>query len=290
MSNKRIIVAMAILVIVITSSVFGGEENIKSLYDAAIKYFSSGKYTLAIHCWQRILEIDSSQIPPKKMIEFARQKMKSEIAPLEKTFNGFVENGQWKRAAEIAQKILDMDPTHPKIKRSKEKIEKILKFFSSAKKAGKVSRFLKIAVKAYIEDKPGIVLDAMIYAKQINTDSKVDSQISGLLSFFEGLYPEERGKIKLIAGMNLISQLLQSALDSIYKADYTGAIVSCDRVLAIDPKNVMALMRKGSAYYALKKFSQAKKNWKMVLKIDPKNRDVKKFLRSLEKYESRRKK
>jgi len=276
------------LLLFVFSNFAFSEEDISALYQEAIKYYNESKYTTAIQYWKRILEIDPHQIPPKKLIEIARQKMQKELKPLLHSFTGFYQKGRYKTTVQVAVKILDIDPANEEIRKKKEKLEKIIPFFEEATGKGKFWKTLRIGINAYLNDQPDVVLDAVIYASQINTDSKNAGKIQKLVSFFEKLYPEERAKIKLIAGMNLINQRLQSALDSIYKADYTGAIMECNRVLKIDPNNTLALMRKGSAYYALKKYSQAERNWEKVLKIDPNNKEVKKFLKALRR--ARRKK
>ncbi|MBU4134764.1 hypothetical protein KKH42_05520, partial [bacterium] len=148
---------------------------------------------------------------------------------------------------------------------------------------GRVWMLARKSVSAYFDQNPALVFDALIYAQQINKDNLIGEQLAALGVYMDKIYPEERNKIKLITGMDLMAQLLQSSLDSIYKADYTGAIIVCDRVLALDENNTLALMRKGSAYYALNKFSEARNNWLLALKTDPQNKDVKKFLKLLDK-------
>lgn len=266
------------------------EDDIKALYDSAIKHYTAGRYSDAIRSWQRILEIDSEQTPPLKMIKFTRQKIKNELDPKVRAFEEGIKAGKWFAAENTAERIMDLDPTYPGVASKKEKLEKISSLVKDSSGPDKVSRYIRKGVRAYLEKKPGLIFDALIYAEQINKTARRKKEINGLLSYFESIYPEARSKIKLIDGMDLLAQLIQSSLDSIYKADYTGAIIACDRALALDGNNVLALMRRGSAYYALKKYSEAKKNWERVLKVDPKNKDVKKFLKSLKKQQRKRKK
>ncbi|MFH1957313.1 MAG: tetratricopeptide repeat protein [bacterium] len=268
---------------------FAGED-IKGLYNSAVKYYTAGKYSDAIRCWQRILEIDPEQTPPLKMIKFIRQKIEDELNPKVRAFEEQIMAGRWFAASDTAKRIMDIDPTYPGVAEKKEKLEKISSLVKDSSGQDKVLQYVRKGIVAYLEKKPGLIFDALIYAGQINKDDRRREQITGILSYFESVYPEERSKIKLIEGMDLLHQLLQSSLDSIYKADYTGAIIACDRALALDENKELALMRRGSAYYALKNFSAAKKNWEDALKINPDNKDIKKFLKSLEKQERKRKK
>ncbi|MCD6311644.1 MAG: tetratricopeptide repeat protein [Elusimicrobia bacterium] len=272
-----------------SSSAFGaGSDDIGELYNVAVKNYSSGRYSDAIRCWRRILEIDSEQIPPRKMIKFTRTKIKQELAPRVKSFEKNLKAGKWFIANAAAGKVLDIDPTYPGVAEKKDKLEKIAAIVKDSSGSGRVLALMRKSVEAYFDKNPPLMFDALIYAQQINKDSSLSKKISALSTYLEKQYPEERAKIKLIAGMNLMAQLLQSSLDSIYKADYTGAIIVCDRILALDKKNTLALMRKGSAYYALNKFSQARKNWKLALKTDPENKDIKKFLKLLDKKQKKR--
>ncbi|MEA2081564.1 MAG: hypothetical protein U9O97_02330 [Elusimicrobiota bacterium] len=264
-------------------SVCSGADDMGELYKAAVKNYSSGRYSDAIRCWQRILEIDAEQIPPRKMIEFTRGKIKQELAPRVKSLEKNLKSGKWFVAAAAAGKVLDIDPTYPGVAEKKDKLEEIADIVPDSSGKGKVLAMMRKSVRAYFDKNPLLMFDALIYAGQLNKKSAIRKRISALNTYMGKKYPEERESIKLIAGMDLMTQLLQSSLDSIYKADYTGAIIVCDRILSLDGKNTLALMRKGSAYYALNNFNEARKNWKLALKTDSKNKDIKKFLKLLDK-------
>jgi len=275
----------------VSSSAFGaGADDIGELYNSAVKNYSAGRYSDAIRCWQRILEIDAEQVPPRKMIEFTRGKIKQELAPRVKAFEKNLKAGKWFIAADAAKKVLDIDATYPGVAEKKDKLEEIADIIPDSSGRGRVLALMRKSVTAYFDKNPSLMFDALIYARQINKDASLGKKIAALSAYMEKNYPEEKAGIKLIEGMDLMTQLLQSSLDSIYKADYTGAIIVCNRILALDDKNTLALMRKGSAYYALNKFSEARKNWKLALKTDSKNKDIKKFLRLLDKKKKRRSK
>ncbi|MBA3052850.1 MAG: tetratricopeptide repeat protein [Candidatus Omnitrophota bacterium] len=258
-------------------------DDIGALYNSAVKNFSAGKYSDAIRCWQRILEIDPEQVPPHKMIEFTRGKIKQELAPRVQAFEKNMQAGKWFIAHDAACRVLDIDPAYPGLAEKKDKLGEIAGITEDCSGSGKVPIMLRKSVHAYFDKNPALMFDAAIYAEQLNKDIALGRKISALLSYMEKKYPEARSRVKLIAGMDLMKQLLQSSLDSIYKADYTGAIMFCDRILALDESSTLALMRKGSAYYALNNFNEARKNWQLALKTDPGNKDVKKFLNLLDR-------
>lgn len=47
----------------------------------------------------------------------------------------------------------------------------------------------------------------------------------------------------------------------------------------MEPHNVLALTRMGSAYYAMGQKSEARRYWEKALKLDPQNNVIKQFLR-----------
>ena len=98
------------------------------------------------------------------------------------------------------------------------------------------------------------------------------------MNYLRQQYPEKAGRVKPLEGFTLVEQFLQESLNAIYEADYVTAIDKCSRVLVIEEDNVTALMRLGSAYYALNRTELAEKYWKKVLVADPGNQDVKQFL------------
>ncbi len=78
--------------------------------------------------------------------------------------------------------------------------------------------------------------------------------------------------------MNLVEQKLYVALKNIYSARYDIAIMECQDVLELEPENVLAMTRLGSAYYALGNRDKAIEIWKRALEIDPNNKDILDFL------------
>lgn len=278
---------ISIAVFLAAISLCPAADDVTGLYNLAVKNFSAGKYSDAIRCWQRILEIDPEQVPPHKMIEFTRNKITQELTPRVEAFEKNMQSGKWFIAHDAAGKALDIDPTYPGMADKKDKLQEISAIIEDCSGSGAVQELLRKSVHAYFDENTGLMFDAAIYAGQLNKDGSLGRKISSRLAYMEEKYPEARSRVKLIEGMDLMKQLLQSSLDSIYKADYTGAITFCDRILALDEKNTLALMRKGSAYYALNNLPEARKNWQLALKTDPGNRDVKKFLNLLDRKTKR---
>ena len=79
--------------------------------------------------------------------------------------------------------------------------------------------------------------------------------------------------------MNIIEQKLQTALTSIYEGKYDKTILECNEILEIDPRNILALKRAGSAYYASGNKKKAKESWQTAAEIDPKDPELQKFMK-----------
>ena len=59
-------------------------------------------------------------------------------------------------------------------------------------------------------------------------------------------------------GINIVDQKLQEALELIYGRKYVDAVSLCMEVLELESGSVLALMRMGSAYWAMGHTDKAK--------------------------------
>jgi Flp pilus assembly protein TadD len=79
--------------------------------------------------------------------------------------------------------------------------------------------------------------------------------------------------------MNIIDQYLFGALNHIYEGRYDLAIQQTSIVIGLQPTNVLALKRLGSAYFAIGNKTKARAAWEKALKIAPDDAELKTFLR-----------
>jgi Flp pilus assembly protein TadD len=92
-------------------------------------------------------------------------------------------------------------------------------------------------------------------------------------------FPETASELRILPGITIIDQLLQDALDFIRNGRFIQAISTLQRVLQLEPDNIPALTRMGSAYWAMEKKDIARKNWRRVLELDPGNTEVHQFMK-----------
>jgi len=96
----------------------------------------------------------------------------------------------------------------------------------------------------------------------------------------EPFTPEEENEvkqIKLACYLNLALCYLKSP------GKETKVIQNCDEALTLEPNNVKALFRRGSAYLANKEYEKAKKDFKAALQSDPNNKAAQRQLAIAEK-------
>ena len=68
------------------------------------------------------------------------------------------------------------------------------------------------------------------------------------------------------------------AVHDIYDGKYHRAVGTLDEILALEPNDVLALKRLGSAYFSLGKKARAKEAWERALRLQPEDPTLKKFL------------
>jgi tetratricopeptide (TPR) repeat protein len=141
---------------------------------------------------------------------------------------------------------------------------------------GRMARLVRSAAEAYIDGNGKSSLDYIRYAKQKYQNSRL---VSGMLELIEREFPDAVRKEKLVVGINLVNQKLQETLELIYDGKYVAAITLCEEALKLEPRSVLALMRMGSAYWAMGMPQRAKEKWKQALKIDPDNKQLMEFLK-----------
>jgi tetratricopeptide (TPR) repeat protein len=119
-------------------------------------------------------------------------------------------------------------------------------------------------------------LNALVYASERYKERR---EIDRLKQLIESNHPEVEAP-RLASGIPLIDHKLQLSLEAIYDGRYLTAITECTDVLDLEPNNVLALTRLGSAYYAMNEQNKALQIWTKALQIDPGNEVLRKFLYS----------
>ena len=120
--------------------------------------------------------------------------------------------------------------------------------------------------------------DAVLYITYARQKWPKDIAIARLYNVIVREFPETASGLRMLTGITIIDQLLQDALDFIRTGRFIQAISILQRVLQLEPDNIPALTRMGSAYWAMEKKDIARQNWERVLELDPNNKEVLQFM------------
>lgn len=255
------------------------EKNrlISEHYRIAMESYYSGNYSEAIRNWTVIIRIDPQQSQAKKLIEMARKNISEKMNPLIVKVEGLVSQGKYQEALEKNGELLALDPTNTKWKNMDAKLGNITKVIQKETGDGRVSVLMRKSVWAHIKDEnPRFALNASRYAWQLEPKRKGTSELK---TYMETEYGDLIQAERIIPGMTLVEQKLQASLSNIYDGKYDRAILECEDVLALDPSNLMAMKRAGSAYYASGSKEKAKAVWKKAAEMHPRDSELKKFLK-----------
>ena len=182
--------------------------------------------------------------------------------------------GNYETARATFQEAERLLPQDTAIKEVRRRLGSVTPILESELGTGKDSQLIRLALSRYFENDPKRALNALVYAdnKKINRP-----ELSRLRRLIEADHPEVEMPT-LPSGLTLVDHKLQLTLEAIYDGRYLSAITECTDVLDLEPTNVMALTRLGSAYYAMNEREKAKQIWTKALQYDPNNDVLKKFL------------
>jgi len=121
--------------------------------------------------------------------------------------------------------------------------------------------------------------DAVLYATYARQKWTRDVGIARLYALISRDFPQTASELRILPGITIVDQLLQDALDFIRSGRFIQAISKLQQVLQLEPDNIPALTRMGSAYWAMEKKDIARKNWQRVLDLDPANTEVRQFMK-----------
>ncbi|MDD5455520.1 MAG: hypothetical protein PHV30_00650 [Candidatus Margulisbacteria bacterium] len=128
------------------------------------------------------------------------------------------------------------------------------------------------SLKKFIDDKPEAA-DEMEYVIQ-QKDEAARQKMNSMLEKMAADDKTTKNEDELSGGsIDYISRKLNLALVYFYEAKYWLTIGECNNVIKVDPKNTLAWIRRGSGYYMIGNYDQAKKDWQIAMNLNPKKKD-----------------
>jgi len=183
-------------------------------------------------------------------------------------------DGQYQVAMETFREAERLLPQDSAIKEVRRKLESITPIIEKEDGSTRTGELIKLAILRYLENDPKRAMNALIYVSEKVTERR---EIPRLLQLIESNHPEIEAP-KVAAGVGIVDHKMQLALEAIYDGRYLSAISECTDVLDLEPQNVLAMTRLGSAYYAMNEATKAKQVWTKALQLDPNNDILRRFL------------
>ena len=249
----------------------------KKLYDQADAYLKEKQYDRAIEEWKKILDIDDSQEAASRYIASAiREKMGSLYVDAKQAY----ERGDYSTARDYYNRIIADNPTDLDVKTMIARLDDVIKVSPKIDEKGPAGDMMRKAIALYIavDGNRKASMAGAWYASQLHQSSLT----TAIKDFLERKYASNLSTMEGPVGdMNIIDQYLFAALNHIYDGRYDLSIQECTIIIELQPENILAWKRLGSAYYAIGKKDKARETWEKALKVAPDDTELKQFIRQI---------
>lgn len=225
-------------------------------------------------------------LPATEELEIIEAKLQTEEEKrryFQSLFNEAVKNyttGNYKQALNNFNKAKEIQPEATDIDIYIDRINLVTSLYSSITPTDKVSSLLVRGISYYINGDNVSAVKVINYALSLSPD---DIQISRLLTKIEEKTGVRAEKIENLAGTTIVDKLHSESLIAFRKRDYARAIKLCEEILLLEPEDVLAYKRLGSAFYALGQKDKALQMWQQALQLDPKDEKLKNMIENIKK-------
>ncbi len=181
-------------------------------------------------------------------------------------------DGNYKRAYRLLEEAADLWDGNTAAEKLKEQLRPVAEVYEEVEDEDSLKAR---SVSAYFEGDGDKAVNRIRYASQLNPE---DDSLKELRRIIEREFSSVASQQRLIPGLTVVEQKLQEVLESIYDKRWTRAISLCEEVLDLEPDNVLALKRMGSAYYGMGSRARAEEIWRRALELDPEDRELQHYL------------
>jgi len=276
--------ALALAVLLFSPAARAGEpataatqksKAIQERYAKALQFYGNGHYSRAILEWAEVLRKDPAQRTAARMIEVAHEMIDTRDKQKQDEVFGYIQAGNYQRALVALQPLLERDPMHPLYTKMQTRIERVVAIVNEAP-ANRAWRAAATGMIGYAgrEDDFQLAYDGLRYAEELAPGEKRFRRLKKLVLEEDPELVQDR----VTPGMQLLEYKKFAALNHIYDGKYHVAIRRLEQVLALEPNDVVALKRLGSAYYALDKKTEARSAWMRALELSPTDAQLRKFV------------
>ena len=188
--------------------------------------------------------------------------------------------GNFLLAFKRIEKALDIDQGSAILKKMFARIQTVTGFLQTAAGESEEMVAIRKGVAGFLENEDKTAVNAFRYAFYKNPKNM---KLLGLLNTIEkefGITRTESQKDDLI-GFTILDQKVYDARQAILDGKYDQALIKCQEILNLEPKNITALEMMGSALFMMDQPEKARVAWMKVLEVDPTNKVVPEFLNQL---------
>jgi tetratricopeptide (TPR) repeat protein len=225
-------------------------------------------------------------LPATEELELVEAKLKTEEEKkkyFQSLFEEAVKNytsGNYKQALASLNKAKEVLPEATDVDIYIERIKLVSSLYPSITVKDKVSRLLVRGITFFIKG------DNLSAVKVINYASSLapqDSDIARLLSTIEEKTGVRAEKIESPVGTTIVDKLHNESLIAFRKRDYATVVKLCEEILLLEPEDVLAYKRIGSAFYAMGEKNKAVQMWEQALKLDPRDEKLRRIVETIKK-------
>ncbi len=174
--------------------------------------------------------------------------------------------GMFLSSLEKFKKALEIYPDDSLVPLYIDRLKIITQVITQHISPGKVGDLIRRGVAYFIEGDAKNSVKTIAYALSLEPENFT---IERLLSKIEEKTGIKAEKTTPMTGLTIVEQKLYESLIYFRKRDYWQVVKLCEEVLVLEPDNVDAYKRIGSAFYSLGEKEKAKEYWRKALAIKP---------------------
>ncbi len=221
---------------------------------------------------------DPRQEHAQRLIVNARR---STLKGLYDNADRLLRQGEYQKAREAYAKALESNPTDSAIAKALSRLDDTMRISNAFTGDSPTERVMSTSIYHYVspEGNPKVSVAAAWYAFQLSPGNTMAQTIR---AFMEKRNAEVINLMESpVREMDLVEQYLFASLNHIYEGRYDLTLEKCGIVLELEPGNLLALKRMGSAYYLMGKNEKAEGVWRRAFELSPSDPELKEFLELL---------
>ena len=199
-----------------------------------------------------------------------------------------IKNGYYSEAQKELNTLLLKKPKNENREKIKDKLTAVADIIPAITEDNPISNIVRKGLFSFLKpvENPKDTIIKLRYALEKSKNKEIIKQLYVML---QNRYPDIAKTEEIPEGFDLVKYKLYKALSNIYDGYYDIAIRESKEVLELEPENVLALKRLGSACYCLgmaennpETIEKGREIWRKGLDLSPDDKEIKDFLKEKE--------